>query len=92
MPTLTPTPRDASFPMSDCAPCAKPVLTYVALDDDGTERRVCVHCDTPIVENLKWVSPGELEQAGYYFGPPPAEGDKGGGCGTGCGSCSVKKS
>ena len=64
--------------MADCAPCGKSVLTYVALDDDnGAERRVCVHCDTPIAENLKWVSPGELEQAGYYFGPPPAEGEKG---------------
>ncbi len=66
--------------MADCAVCGKSVLTYVALDDDdGVERRICVHCDTPIAENLKWVSPGELEQAGYYFGPPPAEGEK-----TGC--------
>ena len=60
--------------MADCAQCGKAVLTYVALDDDGAERRICVHCDTPIAENLKWVSPGELEQSGYYFGPPPAEG------------------
>ena len=59
--------------MADCADCGKSVLTYVALDDAGAERRVCVHCDTPLVEQLKWVSPGELEQAGYYFGPPPAE-------------------
>ena len=82
--------------MADCADCGKSVLTYVALDDDGAERRVCVHCDTPIAENLKWVSPGELEQAGYYFGPPPAEVGTAAGektaCSTGCGSCSVKKS
>ena len=82
--------------MADCAECAKSVLTYVALGDDGAERRVCVHCDTPIAENLKWVSPGELEQAGYYFGAPPTEvgtaaGEKAG-CSSGCGSCSVKKS
>ncbi len=63
--------------MADCSPCGKSVLTYVALDDDGAERRICVHCDTPIAENLKWVSPGELEQAGYYFGPPPAGGREG---------------
>ncbi len=87
---LAPTPRDASFPMADCAACGKPVLTCVALDGDGAERRVCVHCDTAVAGHLKWVSPGELEQAGYYFGPPPAAGEKGG-CGTGCGSCAVKK-
>jgi hypothetical protein len=91
MPTLTPTPRDASFPMADCAACGKPVLTYVALDDDGGERRVCVHCDTAIADHLKWVSPGELEQAGYYFGAPPADAGEKGGCSTGCGSCAVKK-
>jgi hypothetical protein len=78
--------------MADCAQCGKAVLTYVSLDDEGAERRVCVHCDTPIAENLKWVSPGELEQSGYYFGPPPAEGEgEKGGCGSGCGSCGVKK-
>ena len=91
MPTLTPTPRDASFPMADCAACGKPVLTYVALDDDGAERRVCVHCDTAVADHLKWVSPGELEQAGYYFGAPPADAGEKGGCSTGCGSCAVKK-
>ena len=78
--------------MADCAACGKAVLTYVALDDDheSAERRVCVHCDTPVAETLRWVSPGELEQAGYYFGPPPPEGEKTA-CSTGCGSCSVKK-
>jgi hypothetical protein len=68
------------------------VLTYIALDDVGTERRVCVHCDIPIQSvAVTWVSPGELEQAGYYFGPPPEEGEKGGGCSSGCGSCAVRK-
>src|SRR5258708_36116000 len=90
MPTPLLALRDSSFPMADCASCGKAVLTYVALDDDGAERRVCVHCDTPIAENLKWVSPGELEQAGYYFGPPPAEGEEGG-CSPRCGSCRLKK-
>jgi hypothetical protein len=91
MPTPLLALRDASFPMADCAACAKPVLTYVALDDAGVEHRICVHCDSPLDDTLKWVSPGELEQAGYYFGPPPAAGEKGA-CTTGCGSCGVKKS
>ena len=82
--------RDSSFPMADCTPCGKSVLTYVALDDDGAERRVCVHCDAAVGDSLKWVSPGELEQAGYYFGPPPAN-DSEKSCGTGCGSCAVRK-
>ncbi len=76
--------------MSDCAPCAKSVLTYVALDDDGIEQRVCVHCDTPTAHAVSWVGPGDLEQSGYYFGPPPADGDNGG-CSSGCGTCSTKK-
>ena len=91
MPTPLSALRDASFPIADCAACGKAVLTYVALDDAGAERRVCVHCDTPISENVKWVSPGELERAGYYFGPPPAEGEAKDGCSTGCGTCGVRK-
>ena len=93
MPTPLLALRDASFPMAECAVCGKSVLTYVALDDDneGVERRVCVHCDTPIAENLKWVSPGELEQAGTISARRQPEGEKGG-CSSGCGSCSVKKS
>lgn len=77
--------------MADCAACGKPVLTYVMVGDDGAERRVCVHCDAAIRDAIKWVSPGELEQAGYYFGAPPADGGEKSGCGTGCGSCAVKK-
>lgn len=83
--------RDASFPMAHCTHCDKSVLTYVMLDDNGIERRVCVHCDQTVGDALEWVGPGNLEQSGYYFGPPPEEGDKGG-CSSGCGSCAVKKS
>jgi hypothetical protein len=91
MPFPLPAPKDASFPMADCSACGKPVLTYVGLGEDGGERRICVHCDTAVGDHsLKWVSPGELEQAGYYFGPPPAENENGG-CSSGCGSCAVKK-
>ena len=81
--------------MADCKACGKAVLTYVALDDDNesAERRVCVHCDTAVADHLKWVSPGELEQAGYYFGAPPADAAAAekGGCSVGCGSCAVRK-
>ena len=90
MPTPLSTLRDSSFPMADCAPCEKSVLTYVMLDESGREQRVCVHCDSPVGDALAWVGPGELEQSGYYFGPPPEEGAKG--CSSGCGTCAVKKS
>jgi hypothetical protein len=76
--------------MAHCAHCDKSVLTCVMLDDNGAERRVCVHCDTAVCDALEWVGPGELEQSGYYFGAPPAESAKG--CASGCGSCAVKKS
>ena len=90
MPTALSALRDASFPMARCAHCDKSVLTYVTLDDNGAERRVCVHCDSAVEDALAWVGPGELEQSGYYFGPPPDETAKGG-CASGCGSCAVKK-
>jgi hypothetical protein len=89
MPAPLFTLRDASFPMAHCAHCDKSVLTCVTLDDNGAERRVCVHCDNPVADALEWVGPGELEQSGYYFGPPPAESQSG--CASGCGSCAVKK-
>jgi hypothetical protein len=92
MPTPLLALRDTSFPMADCAACAKSVLTYVTLDDEGAERRVCVHCDSPVGDTLAWVGPGELEQSGYYFGAPPAEGESAKGCASGCGSCAVRKS
>ena len=91
MPTPLLTLRDSSFPMGECVACAKSVLTYVTLDDEGAERRVCVHCDTPVADALAWVGPGELEQSGYYFGAPPTNTDSAKGCASGCGSCAVKK-
>jgi hypothetical protein len=69
--------------MADCPHCEKSVLTYVMLDESGSEQRVCVHCDNPVGAALAWVGPGGLEQSGYYFGPPPEEGAKG--CSSGCG-------
>jgi hypothetical protein len=77
--------------MAECVACAKSVLTYVTLDDEGAERRVCVHCDSPVADALAWVGPGELEQSGYYFGAPPTNTDSAKGCASGCGSCAVKK-
>ena len=56
----------------------------------GRERRCCVHCDAEIEEPVRWVRAGELEREGYYFGPPPAKGETGGACASGCGTCATR--
>lgn len=80
-------PIDSSFPMAHCERCDKTVLTYVALDERGAELRLCVHCDGPAGAKLDWVTADELTASGYYIGSPPVEKA----CGSGCGSCSVRK-
>ncbi len=81
----------SAFPVADCSACGRVVLLHVALDDAGRERRCCVHCDTPIDAQMRWIGAGELEREGYYFGPPPAKTGAGGGCGGGgCGSCGTR--
>ncbi|MGH7815660.1 MAG: hypothetical protein ACREQI_16860 [Candidatus Binataceae bacterium] len=73
--------------MAQCDHCAKSVLTYVAIGDDGAEQRLCVHCDSPAQARLDWVTAEELTASGYYIGSPPAEKA----CSSGCGSCAVRK-
>ncbi|MGA2409962.1 MAG: hypothetical protein ABSG46_06170 [Candidatus Binataceae bacterium] len=65
------------------------MLTAIAFDDQD-ERRICVHCDSPISAGLEWVATAELEERGYYVGAPKA---KAKGCGGGCGSsCGTRRS
>lgn len=83
----------SAFPTAHCAACDRVVLLYVTLDGSDRERRCCVHCNAEIGDLVSWVKAGELEQEGYYFGPPPAKGEKGstaGGCGSGCGTCATR--
>jgi len=76
-----------SFPTARCAVCDRYVLTYV--DFEGVaELRRCVHCDGAIGAELRWINASELESEGYQFGAPRTSG---GGCGSGCGTCSVRK-
>jgi hypothetical protein len=77
----------ASFPMAHCAKCDKTVLTHVGIDEAGIEHRMCVHCDATIGERLDWIDAEELEATGYFIGSPPVKKA----CGSGCGSCSVKR-
>jgi hypothetical protein len=78
----------SAFPTARCGVCDRSVLTY--LDVDGaTDLRRCVHCDTVVGPDLRWLNASELEAEGYRFGAPaPASG---GGCASGCGTCSVRK-
>jgi hypothetical protein len=81
-----PAPITSSFPTARCAVCDRYVLTYVALHGD-LESRNCVHCDGSVGTELRWIGASELEAEGYQFGAPRA----GGRCGSGCGTCSVRK-
>lgn len=87
----SPEPIAASFPVAFCKGCGKSVVTGLTLDEAGIERRLCVHCDTPITTEIEWVSATVLESTGYYIGTPSAP--RGGGCGGGCssGACGVRK-
>jgi hypothetical protein len=79
----------SSFPTAKCTACDRHVLTYVAFDGDA-ESRCCVHCDGVVDGDLRWINATELEAEGYQFGTPSAA-KSGGGCGSGCGTCSVRK-
>jgi DNA-directed RNA polymerase subunit RPC12/RpoP len=70
------------FPVSRCARCSRDVLTHVDLEDDGTERRRCLHCDAEIdPQEVRWVAEPELATLGYAL-----QGDAPVGCGRpGCG-------
>ncbi len=79
--------QSARFPTAHCSMCDKVVLTYIALNEAGTELRRCVDCDGAISERLEWIGADEVEELGYRFGAPAEK--RSGGCGGGgCGSCS----
>jgi hypothetical protein len=80
MPDLN--PITAKFPMAQCDSCGRSVLTYVARDEGGAERRLCVHCDGAIGARLDFVSAAELESLGYSVGSPAHK--KACGCGGSC--------
>ena len=84
-----PSLSEASFPVTHCGVCDKTVLTYLVMDEDGEERRCCAHCDGVVESDLRWVNAGDLEAGGYYFGAKPPAASAG--CGSGCGSCSVRR-
>lgn len=85
-------PNTSAFPTARCEPCAKSVLTYVTLDERGDEVRCCVHCDSVIVEELRWLTASELEAEGYEIGYRPRDEKSGDGCGSGgCGTCATRK-
>lgn len=81
--------NSSSFPTALCGNCARTVLAYLDYVD-GRECRRCVHCDSLIGPELEWVTAEELETEGYSIGVAPSP-RAGGGCGSGCGSCSVRK-
>ena len=80
----------STFPTAHCVACARVVLLHVTFDADDRECRCCVHCDAEVAGQVRWIKAGELEQEGYYFGAPPAEGSSGAACASGCGTCGTR--
>jgi hypothetical protein len=86
-----PAPNSSSFPTALCGVCDKIVLTCVGFNADDEEERYCVHCDSPIESELKWVNSEELEAEGYSLDAQSAR-RGGGGCGSGgCGTCATRR-
>jgi hypothetical protein len=81
--------NSSCFPTAQCESCGKTVLTHVAFDDSGTALRFCIHCDSLIESDLRWVTAEELAMEGYQIGARTAKPARGG-CGSGCGSCSTR--
>jgi hypothetical protein len=79
---------DGDFPVARCVPCAREVLTHLRIDDDGRERRCCVHCDAELdPDEVRWVGTSELDAAGYALLADPADGCGRPDCGQGrCGN------
>jgi hypothetical protein len=82
----TPILGDVEFLVGACPACAKEVLTHVDLAPDGSEMRLCLHCDGVISPTaLETVAGAELEAGGYELIEARLCGN-GGGCSSGCGS------
>src|SRR5260370_42011827 len=77
-----PAHNSSSFPTARCDVCDKTVLTCVGFNVDDEEERYCVHCDSLIESELKWVNGEGLEAEGYSLDAQSAR-RGGGGCGGG---------
>jgi hypothetical protein len=72
------------FPVAACARCGREVLVHLEVDEQGGERRRCLHCDAEIDPAcLRWVPEAALETLGYaiYGEGCGRPGCGGGGCG-----------
>jgi hypothetical protein len=79
--------NSSTFPTARCDTCDKNVLTYLSLVSEDGAGRACVHCDSPVVTSVSWVSADELAAEGYQVGTLAAR--PRGPCGGGC-KCSVR--
>jgi hypothetical protein len=72
------------FPVARCARCARDVLTHVHLDEQGDERRLCLHCDAELdPDEVRWIGEPELEPLGYALHRAEEAGCGRPGCGRG---------
>ena len=77
------------FAAGRCAECRREVLTYPDAGGQGAESvRRCLHCDTRIAGELRWVDVTDLEVLGYVVDSGE---DAGGGCATCASGCVVRR-
>ncbi|MFI5366178.1 MAG: hypothetical protein ACHQ4J_11190 [Candidatus Binatia bacterium] len=81
----TPALGASEFLLGYCHSCERRVLTHVQLDPHDAELRLCLHCDTPIVDDLGSVPAADLEASGYALVEARTCGNGGGCAAGGCG-------
>jgi hypothetical protein len=76
------------FAAGRCPECRREVLTYSDGGGPGAESvRRCLHCDTRVVGELRWIDVADLEALGYVVDSGE---DTGGGCATCANGCVVR--
>ena len=76
------------FASGRCTECCREVLTYPDAGGHGAESvRRCLHCDTRIAGELRWIDVTDLGALGYVVDSGE---DAGGGCATCANGCVVR--
>jgi len=58
-------PTALSLSIGPCPECKRDVLTWIDYDENGAERRLCVHCDSVVEADVHLVGEGELAEKDY---------------------------
>ena len=76
------------FAAGRCSECRREVLTYPDEGSPGAECvRRCLHCDTRVAGELRWIDVADLGALGYVVDSGE---DAGGGCATCANGCVIR--